>query len=62
MARFQENDLPKSKLNASTLSKALQIFNYADTHKWKFYIGLLFLLLTGGTALAFPMLLGMLVD
>jgi ABC-type multidrug transport system fused ATPase/permease subunit len=62
MARFQENDLPKSKLNASTLSKALQIFKYADTHKWKFYIGLLFLLLTGGTALAFPMLLGILVD
>ena len=62
MARFQENDLPKSKLNASTLSKALQIFNYATHHKWKFYLGLLFLLLTGGTALAFPMLLGMLVD
>ena len=31
MARFKENDLPKSKLNASTLSKALQIFKYADT-------------------------------
>ena len=62
MARFQENDLPKSKLNASTLSKALQIFKYANHHKWKFYLGLLFLLLTGGTALAFPKLLGMLVD
>jgi ABC-type multidrug transport system fused ATPase/permease subunit len=62
MARFKENDLPKSKLNASTLSKALQIFKYADNHKWKFYVGLVFLLLTGGTALAFPMLLGMLVD
>ena len=62
MARFKENDLPKSKLNASTLSKALQIFKYANTHKWKFYLGLVFLLLTGGTALAFPMLLGMLVD
>ncbi|MBF02486.1 MAG: multidrug ABC transporter ATP-binding protein [Flavobacterium sp.] len=62
MARFQENDLPKSKLNASTLSKALQIFKYATHHKWKFYLGLLFLLLTGGTALAFPKLLGMLVD
>ena len=62
MARFKVNDLPKSKLNASTLSKALQIFKYANTHKWKFYLGLVFLLLTGGTALAFPMLLGMLVD
>ncbi|VXB96795.1 Multidrug ABC transporter ATP-binding protein [Flavobacterium sp. 9AF] len=62
MPRYKENDLPKSKLNASTLSKALQIFKYATHHKWKFYLGLLFLLLTGGTALAFPKLLGMLVD
>ena len=62
MARFKENDLPKSKINASTLSKAALIFKYADTHKWKFYVGLVFLLLTGGTALAFPKLLGMLVD
>ena len=62
MARFQENDLPKVKLNASSLSKALLIFKYADKHKWKFYLGLFFLLLTGGTALAFPKLLGMLVD
>jgi hypothetical protein len=62
MARFEENDLPKAKLNASSLSKALLIFKYADNHKWKFYLGLFFLLLTGGTALAFPKLLGMLVD
>ena len=62
MPRFQENDLPKAKLNKSSLSKALLIFKYADSHKWKFYIGLIFLLLTGGTALAFPKLLGMLVD
>lgn len=62
MARFKENDLPKAKLNASSLSKALLIFKYADNHRWKFYVGLLFLLLTGGTALAFPKLMGMLVD
>ena len=62
MARFEENDLPKVKLNASSLSKALLIFKYAEHHKWKFYVGLLFLLLTGGTALAFPKLMGMLVD
>jgi len=62
MARFQENDLPKAKLNASTLSKALLIFKYADNHKWKFYLGLFFLLLTGGTALAFPKLMGILID
>ena len=62
MARFQENDLPKAKLNASSISKGLLIFNYAGNHKWKFYVGLVFLLLTGATALAFPKLMGMLVD
>lgn len=62
MARFKENDLPKAKINASSLTRALLIFKYADAHRWKFYIGLIFLLLTGGTALAFPKLMGMLVD
>jgi ABC-type multidrug transport system fused ATPase/permease subunit len=62
MARFKENDLPKSKITKSSLSKALLIFQYAGNHKWKFYVGLIFLLLTGGTALAFPKLMGMLID
>ena len=62
MARFKENDLPKAKLNNSSLKKATQIFAYAKGHRWKFYVGLFFLLLTGATALVFPKLLGMLVD
>jgi ABC-type multidrug transport system fused ATPase/permease subunit len=62
MARFKENDLPKSKLTKSSLSKALLIFKYAENHKWKFYVGLIFLLFTGGTALAFPKLMGLLID
>ncbi|SEA50511.1 ABC transporter, permease/ATP-binding protein [Flavobacterium gillisiae] len=62
MARFKENDLPKSKITASSLNKATLIFKYADTHRWKFYVGLVFLLLTGATALAFPKLMGMLID
>jgi ABC-type multidrug transport system fused ATPase/permease subunit len=62
MARFQENDLPKSKITATSLQKATLIFQYAGNHKWKFYVGLVFLLLTGGTALAFPKLMGLLID
>ena len=62
MARFHENDLPKAKLSASSLNKALLIFKYSENHKWKFYVGLVFLLFTGATALAFPKLMGMLVD
>ena len=63
MARHsKDNDLPKAKLTSSSLTKALRIFKYGKGHKWKFYIGLLFLLLTSATALAFPKLMGMLVD
>ncbi len=62
MARRIENDLPKSKITSSSLNKAKLIFKYAGNHKWKFYLGLVFLLLTGATALAFPKLMGMLVD
>jgi ABC-type multidrug transport system fused ATPase/permease subunit len=62
MARFVENDLPKSKITASSLNKAKIIFKYAGNHKWKFYVGLFFLFLTSLTALAFPKFMGMLVD
>ncbi|QSB25079.1 ABC transporter ATP-binding protein [Flavobacterium sp. CLA17] len=62
MPRYQENDLPKAKLDSNSLQKALQIFKYGKNHKWKFFLGLVFLLLTSATALAFPKLMGMLVD
>ncbi|SDH14853.1 ABC transporter, permease/ATP-binding protein [Flavobacterium omnivorum] len=62
MARFKENDLPKSKITATSLQKATVIFQYAENHRWKFYVGLIFLLFTGATALAFPKLMGMLID
>ncbi|MDN3673535.1 ABC transporter transmembrane domain-containing protein [Flavobacterium branchiarum] len=62
MARFKENDLPKSKITATSLNKATIIFKYAGNHQWKFYVGLVFLLFTGATALAFPKLMGMLID
>lgn len=62
MARFKENDLPKSKITATSLQKATLIFKFAGKHQWKFYVGLVFLLFTGATALAFPKLMGMLID
>ena len=62
MARFKENDLPKSKITATSLQKATVIFQYTGNHRWKFYVGLIFLLFTGATALAFPKLMGMLID
>ncbi len=62
MGRFKENDLPKVKITANSLNKAKIIFKYAGKNRWKFYVGLVFLLLTSVTALAFPKFMGMLVD
>lgn len=62
MARRKENDLPKAKITAGSVQKATLIFGFAGSHKWKFFIGLIFLLLTGATALAFPKLMGLLID
>ena len=62
MPRFQENDLPKAKITATSINKAKIIFKYAENHRWKYFVGLIFLLLTSVTALAFPKFMGMLVD
>ncbi len=57
----ETDDLPKAKLTKTSLKKSLRLFQYIGTHKWKMYLGLVFLLLTGGTALLFPMMLGKLI-
>lgn len=62
MARRPDNDLPKAKITAHSLQRAVHLFKYSRGHQWKFYVGLLFLLLTSATALAFPKLIGTLVD
>jgi ABC-type multidrug transport system fused ATPase/permease subunit len=55
------DDLPKAKLNKTAFKSSLRLFEYVGEHKWKLYVGLLFLIFTGGTALLFPMMLGNLV-
>ena len=58
----QADDLPKVKLTKTSLKNALRVFSYTGQHRWKLYVGLIFLLLTSATALLFPKLLGILVD
>ena len=53
---------PKVKINKKSIQKAKVILSFIGEHKWKFYIGLFFLLLTSMTALAFPKLMGILVN
>jgi ABC-type multidrug transport system fused ATPase/permease subunit len=57
----EDNDLPKAKINRASLKKTLRIFEYTGQHKWKLYLGLIFLILTSATALIFPLMLGDLV-
>ena len=65
MARGFNNetkDLPKAKINRDSIKTGLRILSFMGPHKWKFILGLVFLALTSATALAFPMLMGKLVD
>ncbi|MEK6614589.1 MAG: ABC transporter ATP-binding protein [Bacteroidota bacterium] len=58
MASMKREDLPKAKLNRETLGKATRIFKFIGPHKWKFFIGMFFLVGTGSTGLIFPKLMG----
>jgi ABC transporter fused permease/ATP-binding protein len=59
MARkFKETeDLPKAKINKASLKQVSRLFEFIGPHKWKLYLGMVFLALTGATALGFPLIL-----
>lgn len=50
--------MPKAKLSGDSLRRASKLFGFMGKHKWKFYVGMFFLLCTGATAIYFPKLLG----
>lgn len=56
-----KEEMPKAKVNAESLKRASRLFGFMGKHRWKFYLGLFFLLCTGATALIFPQLLGSLM-
>jgi ABC transporter fused permease/ATP-binding protein len=62
MAWRDTEDLPKAKINKESLSKTARIFGYFRPYRWKYFIGLIFLLLTSAVALVFPMLMGKLIN
>ncbi|MES2836626.1 MAG: ABC transporter transmembrane domain-containing protein [Bacteroidota bacterium] len=56
--RIKDNeDMPKAKINKASLQKTLRVFKFMGPHKWKFFIGLIFLAFTGVTSLLFPYLM-----
>ena len=61
-ANLEQEELPKAKLNKENLGKVRRLLAYFRPYKLKYGMGLLFLFLTGLTALAFPMMIGKLVN
>jgi ABC transporter fused permease/ATP-binding protein len=62
MARNNRTTTEKEKPSKEAWRKSVRIFKFLGPHKVRFIVGLFFLLLTGGTALVFPDLMGRLVD
>jgi len=60
--RLDTEDLPKSKVSGESIKKISRLFGYFKPHRFKYYLGLFFLFLTGITALIFPKLIGDMVD
>lgn len=58
----ETDDLPKAKINKDALKQTSRLLKYVGKHKWKLYVGLLFLVLNSVTVLVFPMLLKNLVN
>ncbi len=56
-----KDGMPKAKLTGKALKRSGRLFSFMGKHRWKFYVGLLFLGLTAATALIFPYLLGQLI-
>jgi ABC transporter fused permease/ATP-binding protein len=57
-----EEELPKVKLNKESIQKAEGLLSYVKPYRWKFVIGLIFLFISSLTGLAFPSILGAMID
>jgi ABC transporter fused permease/ATP-binding protein len=62
MARRNNADIPKAKLNKQNLKESLTIFRYVKPYTGKFVLGLIFISLSSATTMAFPFLLKKLID
>ncbi len=58
-----DRKLPKTKISKQALLQSLQLFRYmSKTNRWLFAIGTVFLAITAAASLAFPKLLGEMMD
>lgn len=57
-----EQQTKRAKITFSGIRNALRLYQYAKPYRWQFGLGLMMLLLSTGASLAFPKLLGDLID
>lgn len=60
--KAESNDLPKTKVNKESLRKARFLLTYLRPYRSKFILGLVFLTVGSLLSLAFPFLMGKLID
>ena len=58
----QEIDVPKKKINKSSLRQAARLYKYIKPYRFQYLLGILFLFASAGANLTFPKLLGDLVN
>lgn len=52
---LKKDQLPRAKLSWANLRRSLRLFEYLGRHKWKFILGMIFLTLSAGVGLIFPL-------
>ena len=58
----QAEELPKAKINSASIGKISELLRYLKPYRSKFIFGVVFLFLSRLTGLAFPSLLGAMID
>lgn len=56
------DSLPKAKINKTSVNKIKELFNYIKPYKWYFIAGMVCLIFSSTTVMAFPKSIGLLVD
>jgi ABC-type multidrug transport system fused ATPase/permease subunit len=58
----QEDETPKAKITKENLKQALVLFTYLKPYKWRFALGMLFIVLSAFSTSLFPFFLGKMID
>ena len=58
---LSKEELPKAKLTLKNLKRSFRLLGYLGKHKWKFVLGMFFLILSAGVGLVFPLKSGQLL-